>query len=298
VDRSEFLDATLVLIGHGSSKNDQSAAAVFQQAQELRRRNMFAEVREAFWKHPPKLLEIRDELKTGRVFFVPMFVSEGYFSEGVIPKALGFELAHCRRRREETPIGSASRTEKNIESPHVVSYKEWFYCRPVGTHARMRDVLLGRARQVVKEFPFPRAPEQAEITLFVAGHGTTQDENSRKSIERQAEAIRSLNLYAAVHAVFLEEEPKISGCYELAQTRNIVVVPFFIGEGMHVQEDIPILLGEPERIVQKRLEEGKAPWRNPTERKDKLVWYADSAGSDPALADVILERVHEAVAAK
>ena len=299
VSQSQFLDAAVVLIGHGSSKNDRSGEAVYQQAQELRQRKIFSEVREAFWKQDPKLLEIVNKVGTSRVFFVPMFVSEGYFSEGVIPKALGFDLIHCRRRREETLTGSAmeppSSAEKHkLESPHVVSHREWFYCQPVGTHERMRDVLLGRAGQVIKQFPFPRAPKEAEITLFVAGHGTVQDENSRKSIERQADLIRGLNCYAAVHAVFLEEEPKISSCYDLAKTKNLVVVPFFIGEGMHVQEDIPILLGEPKRIVKKRLQEGKAPWRNPTERKGKLVWYAESVGSDRALADVILERVREA----
>jgi sirohydrochlorin cobaltochelatase len=298
VKQAEFLDATAVLIGHGSSKNDQSGEAVYQQAEELRRRKIFGEVREAFWKQDPKLLEIINDLKTARVFFVPMFVSEGYFSEGVIPKALGFDLALCRRRREETPTGSVAGLKTNVESPHVASYREWFYCKPVGAHERMKEVLLGRARTVVKGFPFPRAPKEAEITLFVAGHGTVQDENSRKSIERQAELIRAMNLYSAVHAVFLEEEPKISSCYDLAKTKNIVVAPFFIGEGMHVQEDIPILLGEPERIVKKRLQGGKAPWRNPTERKGKLVWYAESVGSDPALADVILERVREAGAGR
>ena len=268
---------------------------------------MFADVREAFWKQDPKLLEVVKELKTSRAFLVPMFVSEGYFSEGVIPKALGFDLSRCRRR----PAGEASVTKQSSKEAlfgstpegqlaprHLVSYKEWFYCKAVGAHDRMKEVLLGRARQVIKEFPFPRAPKESEITLFVAGHGTSQDENSRKSIERQAELIRGMNLYAAVHAVFLEEEPKISSCYDLARTRNVVVVPFFIGEGMHVQEDIPVLLGEPERIVKKRLQEGKAPWRNPTERKGKLVWYAESVGSDPALAEVILERVREAAAEK
>src|ERR1041385_4969688 len=103
-----------------------------------------------------------------------------------------------------------------------------------------------------------------------------------------------MNVYAAVQPLFLEEEPKISSCYELAKTRNLVIVPFFIGAGMHVREDIPVLLGEPERIVKKRLQEGKASWRNPTERKGKLVWYAESVGSDPGLAEIILERVKEA----
>ena len=36
-------------------------------------------------------------------------------------------------------------------------------------------------------------------------------------------------------------------CHALAQTKNLVVVPFFISDGLHTQEDIPVLLGEPER---------------------------------------------------
>jgi sirohydrochlorin cobaltochelatase len=211
------------------------------------------------------------------VFFVPMLVSEGYFSEGVIPKALGFAESKIQ--------SSKSKAEAD---------REWFYCKAVGTHDRMVEMLLNRARQVVNQFPFPRAPVESETTLFIAGHGTEQDENSRKSIEHQAQRIRAMNVYAAVQPLFLEEEPKISSCYELAKTRNLVIVPFFIGAGMHVREDIPVLLGEPERIVKKRLQEGKASWRNPTERKGKLVWYAESVGSDPGLAEIILERVKEA----
>lgn len=281
VNYAEFLDAAVVLIGHGSSKNAQSGEAVIRQAEELRRRKIFAEVREAFWKQKPKLMDVAKEITAARVFFVPMFVSEGYFSEGVIPKALGFP-------------------ESKIQSPKskVGIETTWFYCKPVGSHEGMTEVLLSRASEVVKGFPFPRAPKESEITLFIAGHGTEQDENSRKSIERQAELIRAKNIYGGVEAVFLEEEPKISRCYEIAKTRNMVVVPFFIGEGMHVQEDIPILLGESERVVKKRLQEGKSPWRNPTERKEKLVWYAESVGNDPRLAEVILERVKEAATFK
>jgi sirohydrochlorin cobaltochelatase len=274
-----FLDAALVLIGHGSTVNDQSAAAVYQQAGELRRQQLFSEVREAFWKQEPKLAEVAAGLTSQRVFFVPLLISEGYFSEGVLPQALGFATAD----------------EKQFSRVLNRGEQRWFYGQPVGTHPRMTELLLARAREVVSTFPFPRAPKPSEITLFIAGHGTTQNENSRKAIERQVLQIRAMNIYAAVEAVFLEEEPKISACYELARTRNIVVVPFFIGDGMHVQEDIPLLLGEPERILKKRLSEKKSSWRNPTERKGKLVWYAGSVGSDPALAEVILERVREAV---
>jgi sirohydrochlorin cobaltochelatase len=80
----------------------------------------------------------------------------------------------------------------------------------------------------------------------------------------------------------------------MAQTRNIVVVPFFISDGLHVREDIPVLLGAPQRIVRQRLESSQPTWRNPTEVSGKLVWYSPSVGSDPRIADVILARVREA----
>jgi sirohydrochlorin cobaltochelatase len=273
-----FSNATLILIGHGSTKNAGSAGPVQQHAAELRRRGIFADVREAFWKQEPGLHDAISNLQTTRVFFIPLFISEGYFSENVIPHELGF--------RAEGQ-GSFNR--------HLTrSAQAWFYCQPVGTHPGMTDVLLARARNVVTQFPFPRAPKTKDITLFVAGHGTEQDENSRKSIDAQVTKIKSSGLYADVQAIFMEEEPRINECYRLAQTKNIIVVPFFMSDGLHVQEDIPVLLGEPERIVKQRLQNGQPTWRNPTGRHDKLVWYAPAVGTEPGLAEVILERVREA----
>jgi sirohydrochlorin cobaltochelatase len=92
----------------------------------------------------------------------------------------------------------------------------------------------------------------------------------------------------------MEEAPRIPDCYSIAQTRNLVLVPFFISDGLHTVEDIPVLLGEPARIVKERLAAGQATWRNPTERNGKLAWYSPAVGSAPLLAEVILERVREA----
>ena len=158
----------------------------------------------------------------------------------------------------------------------------------------MTKVILARADEVVKKFPFPRAPKIADTTLLIAGHGTGRNANSRKAVERQVELIRAQNLYADVGAVFMEEAPFIKGCHENVKTKNIVVVPFFISDGLHAVEDIPVLLGEPERIVKERLAAGQPTWRNPTERGGKLIWYSASVGTEPLLADVILERVREA----
>jgi sirohydrochlorin cobaltochelatase len=96
-----------------------------------------------------------------------------------------------------------------------------------------------------------------------------------------------------VHPVFMEEEPRIGDCYGMAATRHIVMVPFFISDGLHSHEDIPEMLGEAKRVVQERLKSGQPTWRNPTEKQGKLLWYSPSIGNEPHIADVILERVRE-----
>ena len=272
----DFSDAALVLLGHGSTQNEGSRAPVYQHVAELRRRRLFAEVREAFWKQDPQVKRVLAEVASSRVFLVPVFISEGYFSEEVIPRELGFTLTDA----------PASRIRQD-ES------RSLHYCRPVGSHESMTCVLLARASEVITKFPFPCPPPPADTALFIAGHGTERNGNSRRAIECQVELIRALRLYAEVHAVFMEDAPRIGDCYALARSRNLVVVPFFISDGLHTQEDIPVLLGEPERFVQQRLAAGQSPWHNPTERNGKRVWYAKAVGTEPHIAEVILERVVE-----
>ena len=265
-------DSALVVLGHGTTQKEYSAAPVYQHAAELRRRKIFAEVREAFWKQEPQIKKVLPEISAPRVFIVPLFISAGWFSAEVIPRELGF-AAHSTLSTQHSTI---------------------YYCQPVGTHESMTEVILSCAKTIVEQFPFPRAPKPEDITLFIAGHGTEKNENSRKAIERQVELIRALNRYAGVHAVFMEESPRIADCYQLARTKNLVVVPFFISDGLHTQQDIPIMLGEAKPVVEQRLAAGQPAWRNPTEKNGRLVWYSPAVGSEPRLANVILERVREA----
>jgi sirohydrochlorin cobaltochelatase len=285
VNDENFSEAALVMLGHGTTQNDSSAAPVYQHAAELRRRKIFAEVREAFWKQEPQIKKVLAELSAPRVFIAPLFISEGYFSDEVIPRELGFS-----EHSTLNTLSSEASERRRINTQHSTI----FYCRPVGTHDSMTRVLLARANEIVETFPFPRAPKPQDITLFIAGHGTEKNENSRKVIEHQVGLLRAMNLYAGVQAIFLEESPRIAQCYQLALTKNLVVVPFFISDGLHTQEDIPVMLGEAQRTVRQRLAGGQPPWRNPTEKSGRLVWYAPAVGSEPHMADVILERVREA----
>lgn len=275
--KDNFSNAALVLVGHGSTLNAESSAPTYQHADELRRRNLFGQVLESFWKLEPGICGVLRGVFATRVFIVPLFISEGYFTEEVIPRELGLR----------------TNEQKDFARVQQRGRQTLYYSGPVGTHESMTNVILARAQGIVAQHPFPRQPKPDETTLFVAGHGTGNNENSRKAIERHVERIRALHQYAEVHPAFMEEEPRVGDCYQIARTKNIIMVPFFISDGLHSYEDIPVMLGEPQRVVKARLNSGQPTWRNPTEKKGKLVWYSASVGNEPHVAEVILERVRE-----
>src|ERR1700709_1847218 len=107
-------------MGHGTTLNDQSAAPVHQHVAELRRRNLFREVRASFWKQEPQIKTVLAEISAPRIFIAPLFISEGYFATEVIPKELGFCF----------PDNLKLKTQ-NLEL---------CYCRPVGSHDSMTKV--------------------------------------------------------------------------------------------------------------------------------------------------------------
>ncbi|MEY3275300.1 MAG: hypothetical protein RL153_565 [Verrucomicrobiota bacterium] len=79
----------------------------------------------------------------------------------------------------------------------------------------------------------------------------------------------------------------------MARTDNVVMVPFFLSDGLHVQEDIPVLLGADPETVRTRLRDGEHGWANPTAMGGSRVWYARAIGDAPGMPDVIVERAME-----
>lgn len=274
-----FKDTALVLLAHGTELNKSSADPVRMHARNIADLGLFADVREAFWKQEPHALTVLGQLSVKRVVIVPFFLSEGYFCDVVIPRGLGL-------LKIEGGNGNRMRRDNGVEL---------CYARALGADSLIAGCVLSRARGVVREFPFPREPIPSEISLFLAGHGTERNSQSREAVELHAAAIRATGEYASSQTVFLEESPRISEVHRLARTRHIVVVPFFTSDGLHTQEDIPVLLGEPERVVRQRLAEGKPPWRNPTEKHGKLIWYSSALGSEPNITGLIIERAVSAM---
>jgi sirohydrochlorin cobaltochelatase len=276
-DSRDFAQAELVLAGHGSTRNADSSKPVYQHAAELRRRGLFLRVSEAFWKQAPFLHDVWRNVSSPEVFVVPLMISEGYFTTEVIPLELGLT------RHRNSPLARV----------HCNRGRLIRYTLPIGTHPGITSALLARAQTAFPMDSIHQPCRPSQTALFIAGHGTSRHENSRRSIEQQVERIRALQIYAEVHAVFMEEKPRIDEIYALTRKPDIIVVPFFISDGLHVQEDIPILLGESEASVHESLARGDPTWLNPTLRAGKRVWFTTSIGTEPYLADVILERIRE-----
>src|ERR1700710_302513 len=77
----------------------------------------------------------------------------------------------------------------------------------------------------------------------------------------------------------------------LTNTPNVVVVPFFISDGLHSYEDIPVLLGI-EAAASPR-QTGEAFRANPHDLHGRSLYYANAIGTDPHFADVIVEQAME-----
>jgi sirohydrochlorin cobaltochelatase len=256
---SSWKHAALVLAGHGSTLNADSSTPTCQHADELRRRGLFAEVHECFWKEEPHFRDVLRQVESDTVYIVPNFISEGYFTERVLPREFGLE-------------GPVSH----------IGGKTIYYTEPVGCHESMTGALLQRAESVaVKEKPAPRA-----TCLFLVGHGTSLSQNSVKIVYHQAEVIGKEGPYAECRAAFMEQAPFIKDWQAMTAQPNVIVVPFFISDGLHSYEDIPVLLGISENVKRDR-------FQNPNRLGGRTLWYASAIGTEPFLADVILAQIRE-----
>ncbi len=257
----------LLIVGHGSTVNPDSSAPTLAHAAEIRRRKVFVDVECAFWKEEPSLrdaLFLFDPQEIREVYVVPNFISEGYFTQTVIPREL--ELNDPTTRRPNGQI--------------------WKYCEPAGNHSMMTKLLLKRVGEVAQDV------NPAQTTLLIAAHGTDLNENSAVAAKREAEKIRGLGKYAAVLNVYMEEPPLVSDWKKLTTTPNMVVVPFFISDGLHSYEDIPVLLGitKERSTTTSRAARGEVFRHNPYEIDGRALFYAPSIGTDSGFADIIIEQ--------
>ena len=91
----------------------------------------------------------------------------------------------------------------------------------------------------------------------------------------------------------MEEPPLIADWVKLTDTPNVVVVPYFISDGLHSYQDIPVLLGietEPTASASERLRQGQVFSQNPRHLHGRSLYYASAIGTEPRFAEIIVEQ--------
>ena len=261
------VDCALVLLGHGSTVNPDSSTPTWAHARQIRRSGAFAEVACGFWKEEPSFRQVLDMVESAEVYIVPNFISDGYFTQKIIPRELGLTGAiTCLPRRP----GRRTRTLK--------------YCEPLGNHARMTELLLHRARTAAP------GVEPGRASLVIVGHGTTLNENSGQAVKAQVSRIRGRGEYAEVLGMFMEEEPFITDWRKLTGSPDVIVVPYFVSDGLHSYQDIPGLLGI-ERRGGGTGGHADIFRRKPYVVAGRQLYYSSAIGTDPLFAGVILDQV-------
>ena len=202
----------LVIVGHGSHLNEDSSLPVYEHAARIREVGEYDEVVECFWKEEPSMRHVLDTVEAEDVCVVPAFISEGYFTQQVIPREL----------RLTGPV--SHKDGKTVR-----------YAGPLGTFEGMADVILERAGDLLEGKEV--APGRRALVLL--GHGTDLNKNSGGVIYLNADRLRARNLYDLVEVGFLDQNPEIGEVVENVEAESIVLIPVFIAEGWHTHETIP-----------------------------------------------------------
>jgi len=125
--------------------------------------------------------------------------------------------------------------------------------------------------------------------LLLVGHGSSLPYN-KQLVEDTARLISRKEPGYIVKCAFMNmNTPTIAETLEEFKREDIdtvVVVPFFLARGVHINKDIPELLGLPAGSFRGRL---------PKNGSEIPLIYADPIGSDPLLAELMLKSAERAL---
>ena len=206
----------LVIVGHGSHLNEDSSLPVYEHAARIRETGEYDEVVECFWKEEPSMRHVLDTVESDEVYVVPAFISEGYFTQQVIPRELALDGA--------------------------VTYKGGKtirYAGPLGTFEKMADVILERIEDLMRD----KDTSNGRTALVLLGHGTDLNKSSSAVIYLNADRIREREVFERVEVAFLDQDPEVGEVVSGVDAENVILIPVFIAEGWHTRETIPEDLG-------------------------------------------------------
>lgn len=205
--------SALILVAHGDRGGEGDNQAVLEHAARVKRSAPLWEVKAGVLNGSPSLEDaLAGVAAFNRIHILPMLMSEGYFTETVIPSRL----------KAATKSG-----ELNQPIVHPA----------IGVSDAVSDLVARLAAEGAAKI----GCRSAAITVLLAGHGARTNSRARQAIEEHAQALRAKRTFARIDAAYLEEGPFLADAIR-GLNRPTVVIGMFISDGLHAGEDTPALL--------------------------------------------------------
>ncbi|QSR86217.1 sirohydrochlorin cobaltochelatase [Candidatus Methylacidiphilum infernorum] len=256
--RSEWAKSVLVLAGHGSLYNPDAALPVYINAEKIRRKKIFKEVYETFWKEEPSFHQTLLSIQSPFIYVVPFFLSHGFFTARVIPTEM--EIEGSLSRKGDKRVG---------------------YCKAIGENPKVAEIIIQAVYQSIQDKADDIIKDGA---LLLVSHGTRKNAHSKETVYKHLDWIKKRNLFGECHVFFLEEEPRVSGWKEHVKSKFVFCVPFFISEGDHSYVDVPKLMGV-------TVKKGLPAAYSPQKIDGFYLWYTKSVGTLEGMDQIVLEQV-------
>lgn len=253
---SDRREVAVILVGHGSARHPESAGPIRVLAATLAERHGW-DTAAVFMKQEPTLERAPALVTAPNVVVVPVFAGTGYYTDQLIPRAMG--LAGPLTHRDGRTI---------------------HYTAPAGTHPRIPSLLASRAAGVA----LADGLDPKDCSLLVVAHGSARPGGSGETPRAIADSIRAMAVFGEVALAFLEQEPLAADWRTLVRGRELVVLPLLVAQGMHASQDIPPLFG---------LSSGQT---GPVEIDGRRVRLASGLGAEPELVEIVAEMVEAALA--
>jgi sirohydrochlorin cobaltochelatase len=256
---------TLIIAGHGSSKSPNMGRPARLHAQWIKKQNIFADVKTAFWKESPFLPDALKNVTTPNVVIVPNLACSGFINKVVIPREMGLD---------------GILTKRNGQSIHL--------CQPVGEHPGLATLMAKQLQKLMENEKL----SPSETTVFVVAHGNPDPDRPASHDSAVMLATRTYT-HCPVQAIlpaFLEEKPFLKNWEKRVTTKNVIALPFMIAAGTHGARDIPTFLGiTPTAQQEIDLHDNGLPAGPFHPTPNCRIWLMQAIGSHPRMARFIID---------
>ncbi|HEX7007946.1 MAG TPA: CbiX/SirB N-terminal domain-containing protein [Alphaproteobacteria bacterium] len=257
--RAEWRTSGLVLVGHGALAPAGATQALADHARALAKRGLFAAVAAGFLKGTPALESALDTMDLPRIYVVPCFMSEGHFVRTVLPGRLGITGPLAKRHGREIR-----------------------YCGPRGTAPALADLV---ARRLEASASDERVAIET-VDALIVGHGSSSNPASAAATSALARRVAERSAVRAVHTAYLDQAPALEDVVARLTGRTLVVAGLFAADGRHADEDVRRRLGFVAGAFRAVRPDGRR------------VLYTGAIGADPAVVELIVERIEAFDAAR